>query len=178
MIADIQNPDTDMRAAILSFKCRELGLNLQSDVANFLAEQVTSVRDLEGALMRVVTTSQLSNEPVSLDMAKKVLGVSTEAPKRKAINPKEVLDVVANEFELKVVDLRGARRYKEIVLPRQISMYLLRNDFDLPLTRVAEMLGGRDHTTIMYGVQKCERLLGTDTALKERVEAIRDKLYG
>lgn len=177
MIADIQPPDKDMRVAILSFKCRELGLDLPFDVANFLAEEVTSVRDLEGALMRVATTAQLSGEPISLELAKKVLGVST-AQVRKAINPKEVLDKVAEEFSLKVSDLRGDRRYKEVVLPRQVSMYLLRNDFSLPLMRVAEMLGGRDHTTVMHGVEKCTRLLEGDPGLAERVAAIRDRLYG
>lgn len=178
MIADIQPPDKDMRVAILSFKCRELGIELPFEVANLLAEEVSSVRDLEGALMRIVTTAQLTNEPITLELAQKVLGVSAAEKKgRKAINPKEVLDMVAEEFALKVSDLRGDRRYKEVVLPRQISMYLLRNDFSLPLMRVAEMLGGRDHTTIMHGVDKCARLLEEDPGLKERVEAIRDKLY-
>lgn len=178
MIADIQAPDKDMRVAILSFKCRELGIELPFEVANFLAGQVISVRDLEGALMRIVTTAQLSGSPVSLELAQKALGVSSEAPRRKAVNPKEVLDFVAEEFALKVSDLRGSRRYKEVVLPRQVSMYLLRTDFSLPLMRVAEMLGGRDHTTVMHGVEKCERLIEGDPELKNRVEAIRDRLYG
>lgn len=178
MIADIQAPDKDMRVAILSFKCRELGIELPFEVANFLAEQVLSVRDLEGALMRIVTTAQLSSSPISLELAQKTLGVSAESPRRKAVNPKEVLDLVAEEFSLKVSDLRGARRYKEVVLPRQVSMYLLRTDFSLPLMRVAEMLGGRDHTTVMHGVEKCERMLEGSVELKDRVEAIRDRLYG
>lgn len=178
MIADIQAPDKDMRVAILSFKCRELGIELPFEVANFLAGQALSVRDLEGALMRIVTTAQLSSSEVSLELAQKTLGVSAESPRRKAVNPKEVLDLVAEEFSLKVSDLRGSRRYKEVVLPRQVSMYLLRTDFSLPLMRVAEMLGGRDHTTVMHGVEKCERLLEGSAELKERVEAIRDRLYG
>lgn len=178
MIADIQAPDKDMRVAILSFKCRELGIELPFEVANLLAERVVSVRDLEGALMRIVTTAQLSNEPITLELAQRVLGVSAEAPRRKAVNPKEVLDKVAEEFALKVSDLRGARRYKEVVLPRQLTMYLLRTDFELPLMRVAEMLGGRDHTTVMHGVEKFGHLIQEDKTLQERVEAIRDRLYG
>lgn len=178
MIADIQAPDKDMRVAILSFKCRELGIELPFEVANFLAEQVLSVRDLEGALRRIVTTAQLSSASITLELAQKTLGVSTESPRRKAVNPKEVLDLVAEEFSLKVSDLRGSRRYKEVVLPRQVSMYLLRTDFSLPLMRVAEMLGGRDHTTVMHGVEKCERMLEGSVELKDRVEAIRDRLYG
>lgn len=178
MIADIQAPDKDMRVAILSFKCRELGIELPFEVANLLAEKVVSVRDLEGALMRVVTTSQLSNEPISLELTGRVLGVSQETGRRKAVNPKEVLTQVAEEFELKISDLRGARRFKEVVVPRQVTMYLLRMDFKLPLTSVADMLGGRDHTTVMHGVEKCEKLISQDETLRERVEAIRERLYG
>jgi chromosomal replication initiator protein len=178
MIADIQPPDKDMRVAILSFKCRELGLKLPFEVANLLAERVASVRDLEGALMRVATTAQLSGTPVTVELAQKVVGTTDEPARRKAINPKEVLDHVAEEFSIKVSDLRGERRYKEIVLPRQITMYILRTDFSLPLMRVAEMLGGRDHTTIMHGVERCEKLLSQDEEIKDRVEAIRDRLYG
>lgn len=178
MIADIQPPDKDMRVAIISFKCREMGIELPFESANLLAEKVGSVRDLEGVLMRVVTTAQLTGAPLTVELVQKALGVSTsEKAARKAINPKEVLDAVAEEFSLKLSDLRGARRYKEIVVPRQITMYLLRNDFNLPLTRVAEMLGGRDHTTIMHGVWRCERLLDENPDVKDRIEAIRDKLY-
>lgn len=178
MIADIQEPDKDIRVAILSFKCRELGIELPFEVANILAEKVASVRDLEGALMRVVTTAQLSNEPITLELAAKVLGVSQESTKRKAVNPKEVITHVAEEFELKPADLKGARRFKEVVVPRQVTMYILRIDFKLPLTNVADLLGGRDHTTIMHGVERCEKLLEQDQSLRERVEAIREKLYG
>jgi chromosomal replication initiator protein len=178
MIADIQAPDKDMRVAILSFKCRDLSVDLPFEVANLLAEKVASVRDLEGALMRVITTSKLSNEPISLELAARVLGVSQVTSRRKAVNPKEVLSHVAEEFELKISDLRGARRFKEVVVPRQVTMYLLRTDFKLPLTSVANMLGGRDHTTIMHGVERCEKLIDQDQVLRERVEAIREKMYG
>ena len=178
MLADIQAPDKDMRVAILSFKCRELGIELPFESANLLAERALSIRDIEGVLMRVVTTARLANSEITPELVEKALGVSAkDKPSRKAINPKVVLDTVAEEFSLKVSDLRGERRYKEVVLPRQMAMYLLRHDFDLPLMRVAEMLGGRDHTTIMHGVEKCEKLVEKDTGFKERVEAIRDRLY-
>jgi chromosomal replication initiator protein len=179
MIADIQQPDRDMRAAILSFKCREMGMELPLEVANFLAEHVNSIRDLEGTLMRVLTTAKLSGEPVSLELSKKVLGISAESSmKRRAVNPKEVIVQVAEEFELKISDIKGGRRFKEVVVPRQVTMYLLRTDFKLPLTSVADMLGGRDHTTIMYGVERCAKLIEHDQTLRERVEAIRDRIYG
>lgn len=178
MIADIQAPDKDMRVAILSFKCRDLGIDLPFEVANLLAEKVVSVRDLEGALMRVVTTSQLSNDPITPELAAKVLGVSQESIKRKAVNPKEVISHVAEEFELKPADLKGSRRFKEVVVPRQVTMYILRTDFKLPLTNVADLLGGRDHTTIMHGVERCAQLLQEDPSLKDRLDAIREKLYG
>ncbi len=178
MIADIQEPDKDMRVAILSFKCRELNIDLPFDVANFLSEQVKSVRDLEGALMRVVTTSKLSNAPITLELAQKVLGVSAEAPRRKAINPKEVLDKTAEISGVKVSDLRGNRRYKEVVQPRFAAILVLREDFALPFMRIAEMLGGRDHTSIMNGLQKAKKMNETDHLFAEMVGAIRDGIYG
>lgn len=177
MIADIQPPDKDMRVAILSFKCKEAGVELPFEVADFLAGQATSVRDLEGALMRVVTTSRMSGSAISLDLARQVMGAAQDGARRKAINPKEVLDSVADEFDVRVSDLRGARRYKELVVPRQLAMLILRKDFSLPLMRIAEMLGGRDHTTVMHGVERGEAMLEKDPAIKDRVEAIRDRLY-
>ena len=176
MITDIQPPDKDMRVAIISFKCRELGIELPFEVANLLAERVNSVRDLEGALMRLTTTAQLTNQPVSVDLVRLVMGIQNDSARRQVVNPKEVIEVVAQEFNVKPSEIRGARRYKEIVVPRQICMYILRNDFNLPLTRVAEMLGGRDHTTVMYGVSKCEKLIKNDVIFKEQVGTIMDRL--
>ena len=177
MIVDIQQPNKDMRVAILSFKCRELGMELPFEVANLIAEAVSSVRELEGTLMRVITTSQLTNQEITLELAQQVLGVSVNRPTRKAINHKEVLNAVAEVYEVKISDLKGARRYKEIVVPRFHVIGKLREDLRLPLTQIAEILGGRDHTTIMHGVEKYHQLKAADTRFKEKDHLIDEILY-
>lgn len=179
MIADIQTPDIDMRQAILLSKARQQNLNLPPEIITFLATNITSsIRDLEGSLIRVVTQAQISGQPLTLDLAKSVIGVNPSSPNRpKVINPQKVVDVICTYFSVKPTDLKGASRQATLVLPRQVTMYLLRIDFNMQFMRIADILGRGDHTTVMHGVDKIKKNVENDTSLRELIEDIRTQLW-
>jgi chromosomal replication initiator protein len=178
MIADIQPPDTDMREAILISKVKRLNLNIPKEVISYLAKMVSSsVRDLEGALVRLVTQAKINNSNLSLELAKSFIEQRKSRNLNGKINPKEVLEKVCSYFNLKQSDIKGTSRLAKIVLPRQITMYLLRKELGMQLEAIAEFLGGRDHTTVMHGVEKINKTVEKDGKLRGLVEDIRAKLY-
>ncbi len=178
MIADIQAPDIDMRQAILLSKCRQQNIALPPEVINYLATNVTSsIRDLEGSLTRLATQAQITNQPISLELAQKVVGVNLLTPSPGYLaNPKKVIEVVCEYFALKPTELKSASRQAQLVLPRQLTMYLLRVDFKLQLTRVAEILNRKDHTTIIHGVDKIQKGVDNNTEVRGLIEDIRSRL--
>lgn len=159
MLADIQPPDTDMREAILLSKCKQQNLNLSSEVLHFLAENVTSsIRDLEGSLTRLVTTATMLGKPLDLNLARQAVGPSSSSintPKRLA--PKEIIETVCDYYSVKITDIKSHRRNAEIARPRQVIMYLLRTELGLQFMSIAKLLGGRDHTTIIHGVERIKK---------------------
>jgi len=176
---DIQEPDFELRTAILLIKAQQRGIKLPMDVAKLIAGNITSTRKLEGFLVRLITESETKKEPITPDFVKAILGQTNEVttPQR-VVKPKEALRAVAFHFNLKVSDLSGPKRDKVIVLPRQISMYLMRTDLKIPLMEIGRFLGDRDHTTVMHGVEKITRLLSKSEDLRVNVMGIRKKLYG
>lgn len=178
MIADIQAPDIDMRQAILLSKCRQQNIVLPPEVINYLATNVTSsIRDLEGSLTRLATQAQITHQPISLELAQKVVGVNQLAPTPGYLaNPKKVIDVVCAYFSVKPAELKSPSRQAQLVLPRQLTMYLLRTDYKLQLTRVAEILNRKDHTTIIHGVDKIKKGVDNSTEIRGLVADIRSRL--
>lgn len=175
MIADIQNPDIDLREAILTSKCELQGQMVPLEVLRYIAQSsYGSVRDLEGCLVRITTRSKISNEPISVELAKKVIG--SVAVETKPASAKKVMELVANFFGIKVADLKSGNRQSRYVQPRQICMYLLRRDLGLPLERIAELLGKKDHTTVLHGVDKVEKNVVNSVQLSEWLRQIRSHL--
>ena len=176
---DIQEPDFELRSAILLIKAQQRGLKLPIDVAQLIAGNITSTRKLEGFLIRLMTESDTKKEPISLDFVQALLGQTngTNLP-QKIVKPREILSAIGNHHNLKINDLTGPKRNKNIVLPRQILMYLLRTDLKMALTDIGNFLGGRDHTTVMHGVEKITKLLSESEDLRVNVMGIRKKLYG
>ncbi len=176
---DIQPPDFELRTAILLIKAQQRGFKLPMDVAQLIASNITSTRRLEGFLTRLISEVQTRNVPLTPELTTALLGDinGLETPKR-IVKPKEAISAVASYFDLKISDLTGARRLKQIVLPRQILMYLLRTELKLPLMEVGRLLGGRDHTTIIHGVEKITNLLPTSEDLRVDIAGIRKRLYG
>lgn len=178
MIADIQPPDTDMREAILISKMRRQNLDVPPEVIRYLAGSIsTNVRDLEGSLLRLVTQSRINKSNLSLELAKSFIDQRNNRGLATRIAPKEVIDTVCNYFNLRLSDLRGTSRVAKIVLPRQITMYLLRTDLGIQYENIARELGNRDHSTIMHGVEKIESHVENSDKIRGLVADIRSKLY-
>jgi len=177
LIADVQLPDYEMRIAVLRLKGEELGLILPPDVAEYIAQKdQKNIRELEGALNKVIARSQLTGEPLTLTLAIEAFADVAANGHRPQVTREDVIVAVERHFSVGRRELTGRRRTKEVVLPRQIAMYLLRADTDASLIEIGADLGGRDHTTVLHGIRQIERQLTTDAGLRSRVFAIRESL--
>jgi chromosomal replication initiator protein len=176
LIADVQLPDYEMRIAILRMKAEELKLDLPADVAEYIAHKdQKNIRELEGALNAVVARSQLTGEPMTLALAMEAL-LDGGPVRRAKVTRDEVIGAVLRHFSVGRRDLVGRSRTKDIVLPRQVAMYLLRAETDASLLEIGGELGGRDHTTVLHGIKQVERSLGSDASLRAQVLAIKESL--
>jgi chromosomal replication initiator protein len=174
MITDIQPPDFEMRIAILRTKADALGVTVPGDVIEFIARTVQSnIRELEGALTRILGYSRLMHASFSVDLATSVL---QDILRRQPITIEQVLKVVADYYQVDITDLTGRSRNKEIVIPRQMAMYLLREETDASLPEIGEALV-RDHTTVMYAREKMTKLIETDDNRRREALAIKERLY-
>ena len=176
LIADVQLPDYEMRIAILRIKAEELKLDLPADVAEYIAQKdQKNIRELEGALNTVVARSQLTGEPMTLALAMEAL-LDGGPVRRTRVTRDEVIGAVLRHFDVDRRELAGKSRTKDIVLPRQVAMYLLRAETDASLLEIGGELGGRDHTTVLHGIKQIERSIGSDASLRARVLAIKESL--
>ena len=177
MIADIGLPDRETRMMILKTKCLEKGVAVPEDALWFVADSIkTNIRELEGALNRVVISSKLSNSPISLEETKKILAHIAQEPRR-FTSLKKVVKSVADFFEINEKELIDHSRRKEIVRPRQIAMYLLREDLKSSFPFIGDKLGKKDHTTVIHACKKITNELKSNPLLEEELRAIRDRMY-
>ena len=175
---DIGQPDFELRTAILLIKAKQRKIDLPIELAKLLASNVENIRKLEGVFIRVLTEAQIRNVAIDNELIKSVLGKTVkESPAKNNINPAKVIDIVASYFNLKLSQLKSNKRDRIFALPRQILYYLLRVEVGVPLMDIGELLGGRDHTTILYGVRKISNLLSTDEKIQEDIMGIKNKLY-
>ena len=177
LTADIQPPDLETRLAILRYKADRAGYKISNEILEMIARRVQSnIRELEGALTRVMAFSALSNTPLNPQMVEAVL--VDLLPRRNEVSPEEIVQQVADTFGLSIERLKGRERTREVALPRQIAMYLLREEANVSLPQIGETLGGRDHTTVMYGCEKVADLLERDDRLRRQVIELREHIYG
>lgn len=177
LIADIQSPDLETRIAILRKKAEIENLSVPEDVLLFIAKTVISnIRELEGALNRILAFSSLTNKPITVELANEALKDLISKDKPKIITAEYILDIVANYFHLKPEELISAKRTRNIAYPRQIAMYLCRKLTDLSLPKIGEKFGGRDHTTIIHGFDKISRELQTDIELTQMLNELESKI--
>jgi chromosomal replication initiator protein len=175
--ADIQPPDFETRMAILRSKAERAGRNVSGEIIEVIARRVQSnIRELEGALTRVVAFADLSG--LTLTPALVETALADLLPRRSKVEPGEVVESVADAFGIDMNRMLSRDRSREVALPRQIAMYLLREESKISLPSIGETLGGRDHTTIMYGCHKIADLLERDDQLRRQVIEIRENLYG
>jgi chromosomal replication initiator protein len=178
LIADVQLPDYEMRTAILRAKADELGAKVPDDVAEYIAQKDQSnIRELEGALNKVLAFSQITGQALTLQLAMEALTDASISSRRRSITPASVVEAVARHYDVSLRELTGRARNKEIVLPRQVAMYLLREETGSSLVDIGHELGKRDHTTVMHGITKIERELTTNTSLRTQIMAIREALF-
>lgn len=177
MIVDISQPDIETRVAILETKCREKGYELDKDIVQLIATSIQhNVRELEGALNKIIAHHQFNNVPPTIDSVKQILSTLTNKPVNTPLSAKRFLQVVADFFSISLDDLMGKSRQKSLVVPRQIAMYLMRNEGNMSFPGIGDELGKRDHTTAMHACSKIQKEMETNEALRQNVEAIRQTL--
>ena len=171
--ADIQHPTIEIRTAILRNKRDANNDPMPDNVIDFIAEKVdTNIRELKGAYIQVVSKAKSEGKLATMEMAGKALG-QIVAEKRETANPNTIMRAVCKYFLVNKTDIKGKRRTREIVVPRQIAMYLLRQMTDTPLISIGELLGGRDHTTIMHGAEKIATEIQEKPRVRQDVENIK-----
>jgi chromosomal replication initiator protein len=178
LIADIQPPELETRIAILRSKAERQGLPVPPDVIQFLARRVPSnIRELEGSLNRIIAYAALNERQLTVDLAAAALD-SLSGPRRAQLTPQAIIDCVSKYFGISHDQITGKSRDKSVVVPRQIAMYLVREETSVSLEQIGHLLGGRDHTTVMHGWDKIGTAVQEDHQLRNDVLAIRSALYG
>ncbi|XZI54782.1 chromosomal replication initiator protein DnaA [Clostridium perfringens] len=177
LIADIQPPDFETRMAILKKKADVEGLNVPNEVMVYIATKIKSnIRELEGALIRIIAYSSLTNRDVSVDLASEALKDIISNKASAPVTVKTIQESVANYYNLRIEDLKSQRRTRNIAYPRQIAMYLSRKLTDMSLPKIGEEFGGRDHTTVIHAYEKISENLKTDEGLQSMINDITKKL--
>jgi len=175
LIADIQPPDLETRTAILRFKADSCDTAVPDEILDLIASQVQSnIRELEGALNRVVALSQLTNQPLTAEVAEAAL--NSLVPQRGQLTAEQILEKVAQHFDLKIAALQGRSRSRDIARPRQIAMYLIREEVGASLPQIGDMLG-RDHTTVLYGCNRITDMIEEDAGFRSEVVNLRQHIY-
>ncbi|NDC57022.1 MAG: chromosomal replication initiator protein DnaA, partial [Alphaproteobacteria bacterium] len=173
LVADVNPTTYELRLSILQNKCDQLKQTVTTDVLELLAQKITAnVRELEGALNRVVAHSQLMGRDITLDMAQEVLADTLRAHERR-ITIDEIQRKVAEHYGIKLAEMHSARRARDVARPRQVAMYLAKQLTPRSLPEIGRKFGGRDHTTVIHAVKKIEELLGNDTSLNEDVQVLK-----
>ncbi|MCL5257069.1 MAG: chromosomal replication initiator protein DnaA, partial [Chloroflexi bacterium] len=178
LIADIQPPDLETRIAILRTKGEQQKVAVPADVVEALARRIqTNIRELEGSLTRVIAFANLKGVPITTELATEALNDVMLNTRKRLITPARIVASVASYYGVSVDALSGRSRNQEIVVPRQVAMFIMREETDTSLTEIGQHLGGRDHTTVMHGCDKIERALETDVQLRQEVLTLREILY-
>lgn len=178
MIADISNPDLETRVAILQAKCQEKNYKLSPEITQLVAATIQSnIRELEGALNKVIAYHQLKNMEPTKETVKSILSSFEAQSMKKSLTPRGLINITAEFYDVEIDDITGKSREKRLATPRQIIMYLLREELKMSYPAIGSELGGRDHTTAMHAHTKIGTDLENDLKLKQEIEAIKQRLY-
>ena len=178
MVADVQLPDYEMRLAILRSKSKERNYLVSEEILNYLAERIESnIRELEGALNRLMVYCQINNTTPSLDQVKTQIDSIIIQPKRRGLTSRKIMETVAVFYNVTIDDLIRQSRKKEYVKPRQIAMYLIRRELGTSLPSIGEIFGGRDHTTVIHAIDKVETITKDKDAVRQELVIIMEKVY-
>ncbi len=178
LIADLTAPDLETRIAILRAKAEEGSVPITSDVIEFIARKVVSnIRELEGALNRIVAFASMGATPISIELAQAVLSNVLYNPKKRQVTPERIAKAVADYYGVPMDVLQGQKRDKAIVTPRQVAMFLMREETDVSLLRIGAELGGRDHSTVLHACDKITRESAVNDELRREIAAVRELIY-
>ena len=177
LAADIQPPDLETRLAILRAKAENSGRCIPDGILETIARRVQSnIRELEGALNRILAFADLSGQQLTPQLVE--VALADLLPQRQEIMPGKILELVAREWKITEDELLGRDRSQKVAEPRQVAMYLMRKETDASLPQIGEVLGGRDHTTVMYAIEKISNKIETTADLRKRVISVKQQLYG
>lgn len=177
LTVDISYPDYETRMAILRSKEENENYSIDNEVIKYIAANIRSnIRELEGALTKIVAYSRLNNKEITLELAEEALRDHIYPNREDVITPERIIDVVAEHYELKTSDLSSERRNKEVAWPRQIAMYLCCNLTNASLSNIGKALGKKDHTTVIHGRDKVAKEIEENPSLKKTIEVLKKKL--
>jgi chromosomal replication initiator protein len=181
LLVDIGNPDFELRAAIVLIKAKQRSIMLTMEMAQTIAANIISARQIEGFLVKLTTETKLHHKQLSQELVLALLGKTEEKASKQGapppLRPLEVIRGVSDHFGINVKLLRGTGRAQKIVVPRHIAMYLLRVDYRLPLMEIGELFSNRDHTTVMHAVEKITQQLHESETLRLDLGEVRSHLY-
>ena len=177
LITDVQEPDIETRIAILRNKAQQEGKTVDDSIIQFIAEHVpNNIRQLEGSLTKVFFYSNLKEEPITMSLAREALKDLLPEDKKVDVTPTRIKEIVADFYHITLQSLMSQRRDKEVVVPRQIAMYLCHDMLSLPYKRIALLFDRSDHTTAISACDRIEKLMGEDQSFKRSLEDIRKKI--
>ena len=179
LVTDIKPPDFETRIAILQMKADEDGLLLEDEIIEYIARiRTSSVRQLEGALIKLLAFSSLTRREINLELAREALGAEPEpfGPDRVRATPEQIVERTAEQWNVTVQDIKSKRRTRTLVVPRQVAMYLIKTTLDLPYTDIGSLFGGRDHSTVIHSVNKVEAEMAGDPTFRAQVRKLQDAL--
>jgi chromosomal replication initiator protein len=181
MVADIKPPDFETRVAILRKRVEEDGLEISGmeEVLEYIARHCTSsVREIEGAVIKLLAFSSLSRREITVELASEVLGGVLRPAAGASATPDVVRRRVAESWGVTSEALQSKKRTKDLTVPRQVAMFLIKELFDLPLVEIGRLFGGRDHSTVIHSISKVEEDMALDPAFRERVNGVREQVVG
>jgi chromosomal replication initiator protein len=178
LVADIKPPDYETRYAILRKKAEDDRLTLDDEILSFIAHSCTaSVRELEGAIIKLLAYSSLKNQEITVPLARQALtGILRQDTPQNRLTPEQIRDMVARRWSVRPDALSSKRRTKDLTVPRQVAMYLIKQVLDTPLVQIGDVFGGRDHSTVIHSIRKVESDMGEDAAFRAEVEAVETEL--
>ena len=179
LTADIQSPDVETRIAILKKKAQQENLFIPDDVLGFIADKVASnIRELEGALNKVIAYSSLTENPISIELSTEALKEIISASNAKVINSTLIIETVSRYFDLRPDEFKSKKRNRDISFPRQIAMFLCRDLTDLSLPKIGDEFGGRDHTTVIHAIEKIAEDIQKNPEIRRTVDELRRNITG
>ncbi len=178
LIADLTAPDLETRIAILRTKSEEQHVRVDPEALEFIARKVVSnIRELEGALNRIVAYASMQGMPINMELAQAVLSNVLYSPRKRAVTPERIAMAVSDYYDVDIEALKGKKRDRAIVVPRQIAMYLMREETDVSLLRIGAELGGRDHSTVLHACKKIDQEAARNEDLRRELAAVRESIF-